>query len=89
MQPLATMECEDCGTFVIAKPEGMTVFFDGRKFYAMSICGSCERPISDEIEDKKIEVLSFLLNSGVRIFSWVDGREIKTEEMLEAICNVT
>lgn len=75
MKPIATLECEDCGKFIIADSSYISVFvYDDEEAYAVSRCAYCDRVLYQPCPTNFIDSL---INDGVKVFSWVTGDEVK------------
>lgn len=64
------MGCEDCGDFIVAFPDHMSLFSVDEDIYAISRCPYCERVVKNTCD---LEMTGKLIDIGVTFFSWNDG----------------
>jgi hypothetical protein len=76
-KPICTLECEDCGKFVVASHLGISVFVLDEDIYAMTMCVFCRRPIKNNLTRKVMEHLS---RNDVKVFNWRYGKEYEDDK---------
>lgn len=76
LEPLCIFGCEDCGDFVVAIPEFLSLFVVDDDIYAMSRCPYCDRVTKNNCE---MDVAEVLMERGVTLFNWNDGEKIAEE----------
>lgn len=80
MKPICTMECEDCGKFLVADPNFISVFVETvlkngevqDEAYAVTRCAHCDRVV---FQDVPIELIDELINKEVKVFNWNTGSQ--------------
>lgn len=70
MNPICTIECENCGKFAIMHENGLSIFLLDKEFFAMSRCPFCDRPVRDSVSK---QVAMTLFYEGVNIFDFATG----------------
>jgi hypothetical protein len=73
-EPVCVLGCEDCGDFLVAMPNLLSLFVIDDDLYAITRCPYCDRVIKNNCE---IEVAELLIEQGVKLFNWNDGDTIE------------
>jgi hypothetical protein len=76
LEPLCIFGCEDCGDFIVAIPEFLSLFVVDDDIYAMSRCPYCDRVTKNNCD---MDVAEVLIERGVTLFNWNDGEKIAEE----------
>ena len=82
MKPIATMECEDCGRFIVAEENCLSVFIIDRDIYAITRCVYCDRVLTQSVP---LNLVPNLAGRGVKVFYWNDGSEVTLQDMRDMI----
>jgi len=64
------MGCEDCGDFIVAFVDHISLFSIDNDVYAISRCPYCDRIVKNSCD---VEMKNQLSNAGVIFFNWNDG----------------
>jgi hypothetical protein len=73
MKPIVTMECEDCGKYVIANPADISCFKLDDEITSISRCPYCDRVMMQETSE---DILPAMNNAGINIFDWRTGEKV-------------
>lgn len=64
------MGCEDCGDFIVAFQEHISLFSVDEDIYAMTRCPYCDRVVKNICS---VDMADKLISADVKFFSWNDG----------------
>jgi hypothetical protein len=75
--PLCVFGCDDCGDFLVAMPEFLSLFVVDDDIYAFTRCPYCDRVTKNDCD---LDVATALIDRGVKLFNWNDGESVGDEE---------
>lgn len=73
LDPLCIFNCTDCGDFIVAVPDLISLFVVDDDIYAMSRCPYCDRVAKNDCD---MDVAEVLIERNVNLFNWNDGEKI-------------
>lgn len=69
-EPICIFGCEDCGDFLVALPEHISIFSIDEEIYAITRCPYCDRVTKNSCD---IAMAETLMSFGVKFFDWNEG----------------
>lgn len=79
MSPFCKIRCEDCGPYLVADPDFITIFFlfevlgRGPSYMLAGMCPYCNRGIVENISEEDARRLQ---HKGVCIFNWLETERV-------------
>lgn len=70
INPIVSIECEDCGITLIVDSDFLTVFELNGEYTGVTICANCERPLIEEIDEDLVREVAA---KGVRVLHWLSN----------------